>query len=247
MNNISEKGFSYESPEKQKKSAAKFFILELIILGIAIISIIGFLQYSGIINIMDFVNQNKNNVTTQIPEKVKPNKPKGENPAGIINRKTATLTIKPAISAISDVPNYQTILNNEEKLISLLEEWNIYGKYFYDSNLEYNDAEPLSTIKVHFSPIKQPNVLLSDTQGNSYLTYSANTSKNVMDYYINISEDTLNNKSADLEGLVTYAFLVPLYKSAHDVPVHELEQRDEKIKEMIAEQLKYEYFKIQPE
>lgn len=241
----SEVEFKGVSVSNEKRNAIVLFITEAVVVLIFISGVLFVLNYVGIISLskinstlfgflpvreegQDLNGEDANSVPENIPLPTRP----------------VDKTIQGSMEVVSDIPNYQIILNNEEGLIRLLRDWDIYGNYFYDTNTAYNNAKPLSNIRIHLSSSPQRGILLSDTQGNPYLTYNITTTEGIMDFYVNISEGTLKNEKADLGDLVTYAIITPFYKFAHDVPVKKLEQRDQEMSELITEQLENDYFQV---
>lgn len=221
-----DKGFSYESPERQRKSGLKLLGAELFVLLVVTIFIVGLLQYSGIINIMDFVNQNKNNVTTQIPEKVIPRDPKGSRITESLIPKATGLPAgtRGNIEVDSQINGYNLVLENNEELIDLLTSWGVYGMYFYDDNSKISDSKPLQTIRVVLTPDPQKGILIADNQNNPYLTFSTKYSLDSMNIFINIATATLQNEklTAKTRGdFVTHSVLSILYRASKNGEVNQ--------------------------
>jgi len=237
--------FTGVSVSNEKRNAIVLFIIEAVVVLIFIAGVLFVLNYFNIFplskinpTLFNFLpvreeGQNLDNKTDDINSKQIP-----------LPTRPVDKTIQGSMEVASDIPNYQIILNNEQELIRLLRDWDIYGNYFYDTNTAYNSAKPLSTIRVRLNPSPQRGILLSDTQGNPYLSYNITTTEGIMDLYVNISEETLRSEKADLGDLVTYAVIAPLYRFANSVPVKELEEREKALGVVITEQIENNYFQV---
>ncbi len=149
------KGFSYESPEKQRKGAAKVLVFEVTMLIVVIVGIVGALIFLNVIPYPDFGQKNKTINQSN----------SGDNLIKGRNSLTPPLEqVMPTFSATSEVSTY-TLRVDEDKIIDQLQNWYIYGRTYSDGTAGSTNGKYLSNINVHLTNKEQPIFKLRDEEG----------------------------------------------------------------------------------
>lgn len=176
-----ERGFSYESPEKQKKNAAKLFGFELSILIIVLIIILGILIYLGIIPLGKLFSGNF--IETS---KVGTNNGKGRSQSyDATPAPTKPVNAQLIIRSANSNYNIEVSDPNNQKIIEFIKRWPVYGRTYPGGGNKLID-----TIELVLAP--QPSNTAVVRSGDE-ITSSAKSSMNgnKLTYEIYLSENTL--------------------------------------------------------
>lgn len=172
-------GFSYESPEKQKRSAIKLFVIEIAVLMIVVVGILITLIYMGVIKLPFVVEEKQEVVDTR-------------------GYRDGTLPITPTIIPVeaelivrSDNPDYELTISeaNKEKVINIIKNWPVYGRQY---NLN-NKVSTVDTVEIILDA--NPSNIGVVRDGDQIASSAKSEMKdNVLRYYIYFS----NNKLSEL-------------------------------------------------
>ena len=215
-NKKDEENFAYTSPEKQKKSAARILVIEIICLIIACVIITLLLQYAGIISISGILKNILPSATPGTSTSIK-NLPL----ANEIERSTKKAEIllhnifegrheevgdtTLGFSVISDNLSYRLSINDKKKVTDLLKEWKVYGH-------KQDGQNAITNVKVHFTDIEQKGNIVRSIGIGVYLSSIISVNKNQMDVYVQVAPVILNDKTKDPSKYFQTEFISTLYR-----------------------------------
>ncbi len=169
------KGFSYVSPEKQKKNAARLFVLEVIVLIFAIVGILGLLYYLGV-----FKNSTLFKSSPQI-DTVKP----AEKKLKIESKNDSQ--VDAVLSYSSDVSGYQLELLDKKAFSDLLKKWWVTGRSFP----QLGSNSDIKEVTIRLTAEKQPKLLTTTPGSNISSSSSIKMDDSSLLVLINVSPDGL--------------------------------------------------------
>ncbi len=225
MNNISDKGFSYESPEKQKKSAVRLLILELFILAFAAIVIVGLLQHFKVINLAHFITQIQKDDTIKIPDRAEPVEPKGRKPIADNQINNEFVSVNPKVFLVSDIQN--VTIKEKESLLKYIEEYKVFGKKYLINPGEFSDF--IDTIEIHLTDTIQPNNQYFLGTNIPVISSSAIFSDNTLRLNIFLSDEAYNNEKTSPEKFFMQSLLSVLFQMQNDpsgIGLNDKQQKD---------------------
>lgn len=205
--------FSYESPERQRRSALKVLIAEIMVLGFVAIGIFGLLFYLRIIQPPDFIAQ-------FFPQE-----------------KSANLV------AVSEIPGYKVTIVKKDELMSYVEEnrlferiYNRTGNIFLRGDMK---GEPLKSINIHV--VSNPQVGNAYSDGSStFSSVGLILNPGEVNIYIQIGRTLLNkNNLNDANVFLQEQLVSSIYILANDVKtIPDLNREKDKVYEMVRQQIK---------
>lgn len=141
--NDKKEGFSYESPEKQRKSAARLLIVEFAALVIVVVTIFGILTYLNIIPIRSIISElfnpaEENNLIEQSTT----------GQAITTGRDIEVVEVEPVFKVDSEVEGKKIILRDKEGLLRKLNNWNLYGRPYNDEAAGSTNGESLKEVRL---------------------------------------------------------------------------------------------------
>jgi len=207
--------FKGVSASNEKRNAIILFVIEAVVVLIFVSGVLFALNYFGVINIMDLINQNNNNVTSQIPEKARPKDPKGERPTNTNFRNTESLSVEPSIALISDID--VVILNEGEKskLLEFIDKYQVFGKKYLLKPGEFSDF--VEELELRLTDQLQPNnkyFLGNPTSPviSSMVTFEGR--KLILSIYL--SQEAYNNDKITPEMFFMQSLLSNIYQMSKD-------------------------------
>jgi hypothetical protein len=214
MAELKREGFSYESPEKQRKSAAKLITVELIALIVVVILIIGLLQYLKIINVFSLINNEK---TSSIPSVnlTKPEKPMGQRELPKNTRNTETKSVQPSVLVVSDSSQLSIKENQPQILLQFVKPYDIFGKRYLLKPGEFSDF--VDTLELHLTDVVQPSnkYFLKDVKTpvtSSMITFQEG--KLIIKIYL--SKEAYENPKITPEKFFMQSLLSDVYQMSKD-------------------------------
>lgn len=163
MSDNRKEGFSYESPEKQKKNAAKLFIFEIVVLLIVILVIFTLLNFLGFISLSKITKglglMLPETVSNEVPD-ITNNQLKGRN-----NLTPTISLVKPELSVTSELQNSKLVLVDKKEMIKQLQIWGLYGYSYTDELAGSTNGLPLKSVKIILTPQEKKIFSVKDDKG----------------------------------------------------------------------------------
>lgn len=127
MDNNSKEGFSYQSPEKKKKDAARLFVIEVAILVIIVTGIFAALAYLGVIRLPFLPDGGSKTISDS---------GRGRTQLQVDNNTNATVRVD------SQIQGVKLSVVNTNKLIELLKNMNVFGRRYAPQG---SNSQPVAT------------------------------------------------------------------------------------------------------
>jgi len=220
---------SYIPPEKEKRSAYKFLAIEIVIILLFVLVLLLVLNYLNIFPL-----------TRIYPSLF------GFLPVSDKNLVSGDYDIE----AVSEIPSYKIKLNNEEKLIKLLTDWNIFGRehrgvYFGEGN---TNGVPVEKIIIHLTDKEQNTNKFAGEDGDVYLSSNTVISPGRLDVYAHLGNLYLTDEKIKESGIAVLSIsLQALYKlDNHLLEFEQRKIRDQGTIDVVSEIIKQNsnYFEV---
>lgn len=141
-------GFSYTSPELQRKNASRILIIEGIVLVIVFVGIVGLLMYLGKINVGSWLT-NKRSLGNSQPV----GRGRMDPPNNTFNTEKNT-NIDPTVTLVSDTPLLTIKEATPEKVLGFVKTYDVFGKKYLLRPGEFSDF--VENIELHLTDVVQP-------------------------------------------------------------------------------------------
>jgi len=167
-------GFSYESPEKQKKRAFSLFIIESGLIVVVIIGAFIALNYFGIFplsrlfpNLFGGLPQNNEIIKKVNKIFVDPNQPAVQPSVTPVKYDK---NAKPSIEVVSDIKGYDISIQNNDQLMQLMKSWNVFENEYSTTYGSHGSTGgyPLKKIVVHLTDKEQKANIQAKDLNNIY-------------------------------------------------------------------------------
>lgn len=197
-------GFSYISPEKQKKNAARLLIFEISVLVLAVCTIFGILVYLGVISLGKDKPVNKgNNTQSTMPEK-----------AWDANLYNVDKSVKPELEVISDVPKKSITMDNKAKLIEFVDRYHVYGRKYYLEDSSY--SEIVKKIVLHLTSVEQPSNKYFVSGKAPIASTGMKFNKETLHLYIYLAKEAYEDRNASSGKYFMQSLLMTTYRMAYN-------------------------------
>jgi hypothetical protein len=226
-NNKEKVEFTGVSVSNEKRNAVALFVVEAIVVLIFIVGVLFVLNYFGIFPLSK------------------------ASPAlfGFLPTKEGSYG-KYDIEAVSEIPSYKIKLNNEEKLIKLLTDWNIFGRehrgvYFGEGN---TNGVSVEKIIIHLTDKEQKTNKFAGEDGDVYLSSNTVISPGRLDVYAHLGNLYLTDEKIKESGIAVLSIsLQALYKlDNHLLEFEQRKIRDQGTIDVVSEIIKQNsnYFEV---
>lgn len=206
MSDNREEGFSYESPEKQKKNAARLLVIETIALLFVLAGIVSVLFYLGIIKIPS-INNNENSIINYIGQK-------GRLPAPNNTRNTEKTNVSPSVTLVSDDPQMEIKEKEPKRVLEFIKTYDVFGRKYLLRPGEFSDF--LQKIEIHLTNVVQPSnkFFMGKTSpiSSSNFSFLGNTLK----INVQLSDEAFESQKVTPETYFMQSLLFDVYNMSKD-------------------------------
>jgi hypothetical protein len=247
--------FSYTSPEVQRKTGLKILAIEFVVITLIVVGVFIFLNYTKILPFSAFLDSFKRPVNTVTNPKKPAEIQQANNPniTGMAATGTPTeLPNSPTVEVVSDISGYTITLENQDKLLELLNSWGTFNKEYQTRYGAEGQtlAVPLKLIVVHLTGQKQRTNYYGQDINNPMSSSLTKINPGKFDIYVYIEPSIIEKNSSQTPPgrLLGSEFLTSLYKI---VNVAQTPEEAKKIAEQVNSDFKtnplmrIEYFKIE--
>lgn len=204
MTDKKREGFSYISPEKERKSASKVLLLEIVVLFIIGVGIVAALIYLGVIKLPGGVEKVDN----------QPNQVKKVEKALDSDLYAVDKTVVPVIEVVSDTPDISIKVTDKKGLAQFTNKYTIFGRKYYLGEGKY--SEILKKLIIHLTDKEQPNnkyfLLKKVPVSSTGIIFDGNT----LNLYVFLSDEAYTNKISTPEIFFEQSILTAAFRMSYN-------------------------------